>query len=547
MKQLTSGAPAYVVALLFMVSFTASAVVGEGQKKRRPAATRINYTQFSHRTHFEKEKLACDSCHKFPTANWKDVRAGDAAFPDVAEFPKHESCLGCHRQQFFARQRPAPAICSNCHVNVTPKDTARFLFPSLGDVTNCGQRKVNSVKEFAVSFPHEKHEDTECVTCHQLDKEGEVKANPNNHAVCFSCHNSESELPPAPSNCGTCHKLAEAPASKPTHPLPQVVLTLSKPQARSERSEALTWTQSVPPAVAGGYVVDTLAPKLLTWTQSVPPRGSGWVHAQSLLIGAYGVPTRYREVVLTVPKPDIQSLQMKVRDDADFTKFQHASAYHKRLPCALCHRRESEATRPSMPGGKDHLPCAGCHAKQFADQSNPICTNCHVNPPSKELKAFPRLSSFNMRFDHARHQGMNCASCHRPSRGGVALTIPVGPNAHATCFQCHGPQAKSGDRDISSCGICHELGRYARPNQMARAFKVGFSHAQHNRDESLSCKDCHRVRGGVQNEITKPQPLNHHASTGSFSCVSCHNGKRAFGDDDFSVCTRCHKGSAWHF
>jgi hypothetical protein len=29
--------------------------------------------------------------------------------------------------------------------------------------------------------------------------------------------------------------------------------------------------------------------------------------------------------------------------------------------------------------------------------------------------------------------------------------------------------------------------------------------------------------------------------------VSCHNGKRAFGDNDFSVCTRCHKGSTWHF
>jgi hypothetical protein len=29
--------------------------------------------------------------------------------------------------------------------------------------------------------------------------------------------------------------------------------------------------------------------------------------------------------------------------------------------------------------------------------------------------------------------------------------------------------------------------------------------------------------------------------------MSCHNGKRAFGGDDFSVCNRCHKGSAWHF
>lgn len=240
--------------------------------------------------------------------------------------------------------------------------------------------------------------------------------------------------------------------------------------------------------------------------------------------------------------------QMKVPDNADYSKFQHASAFHQRLPCLLCHRRDTNAAQPTMPGSKDHLPCAGCHVKQFADRSNAICTNCHSEPSTGALKTFPRLSSFNLKFDHARHGGITCSNCHRPARGGVALTIPAGSNAHITCFRCHGPQAKSGDRDISSCGVCHELGRYEHPSQTARAFRVGFSHAQHNRDERLSCNDCHRVRGGLQtNEVAAPQALNHHAARGSFSCMSCHNGKRAFGGDDFSVCNRCHKGSAWHF
>ena len=87
------------------------------------------------------------------------MRKGDAAFPDVAEFPEHSSCLNCHRQQFFARERPAPAICSNCHVNVTPRDTTRFLFPSLGDVTDATQQTRDFVSEFAVNFPHDKHVD----------------------------------------------------------------------------------------------------------------------------------------------------------------------------------------------------------------------------------------------------------------------------------------------------------------------------------------------------------------------------------------------------
>ena len=105
------------------------------------------------------QKLACDSCHKFPTKNWKEVRKGDAAFPDVAEFPEHSSCLNCHRQQFFARERPAPAICSNCHVNVTPRDTTRFLFPSLGDMANSSKPWRDVATEFAINFPHETHVD----------------------------------------------------------------------------------------------------------------------------------------------------------------------------------------------------------------------------------------------------------------------------------------------------------------------------------------------------------------------------------------------------
>jgi c(7)-type cytochrome triheme protein len=246
-----------------------------------------------------------------------------------------------------------------------------------------------------------------------------------------------------------------------------------------------------------------------------------------------------------------QRQQMKVPDEGDYSKFQHASTYHARLPCLLCHRRGDNSARPAMPGSQNHLPCAGCHVKQFADSSNAVCTICHNNPQAGTLKAFSKLSSFNMRFDHARHgrmAGLSCTSCHKPSRGGVAMTIPVGFNAHVSCFQCHGPQAKSGDRDISSCGVCHQPGRYVRPSQSARAFTLGFSHAKHDRGERLNCSDCHRVRSGLaRNEVTAPRPLNHHASPASFSCMSCHNGKKAFGGDDFSACKRCHQGSAWHF
>lgn len=254
---------------------------------------------------------------------------------------------------------------------------------------------------------------------------------------------------------------------------------------------------------------------------------------------------------MVVRTAESKGQQMKVPDNGDYTRFQHASEYHARLPCLLCHRRENNSAQPSMPGATDHLPCAGCHKNQFADSGNAICTICHLNPQAGTLKAFPRIRSFNVKFSHAGHMGQgrfSCEGCHRPARRGVAMTIPTGFNAHTACFQCHSPQAKSGDRDISSCGVCHEAGRLTRTSQMARAFRIGFSHQRHNRDERLNCSDCHRaVAGRQRNEMTAPQALNHHATPGRFSCGSCHNGQRAFGGDDFSVCTRCHRGAGWRF
>jgi c(7)-type cytochrome triheme protein len=235
----------------------------------------------------------------------------------------------------------------------------------------------------------------------------------------------------------------------------------------------------------------------------------------------------------------------------DFSKFGHTNPQHARLPCLLCHQRTDNAARPKRPG---HTPCAGCHAQQFADQSSPICTICHTSPPNAALKGFPPLRTFSVRFDHATHTGAgarsaDCATCHRPERRGVALSIPAGTSAHTTCFQCHTPRAQGrAGQDISSCGACHRLGRYARTPETAAAYRVNFSHSAHT-SKGLACAECHTVRPGAaqRRQVTSPQPLMHHASPGARSCMTCHNDKRAFGGEDFKDCTRCHRGDAWHF
>lgn len=238
-------------------------------QRRRPSRTqpRIDYSRFSHLT--EEHRQACHSCHTFPSKNWKEVRQGDDAFPDVTEYPEHQACLNCHRQQFFARERPVPKICYNCHFNATPVETSRYPFPSLGEKFIASAKAMDFVSDFRVLFPHDKHldvisqtvrprwnrsfalvrasvrleplatEDSDpksCSVCHQTYqpqgksddefitkppknlgdgfwlKKGTFKTRPLTHAGCFNCHNQESELPPLPQDCDACHKL---PVSQP--------------------------------------------------------------------------------------------------------------------------------------------------------------------------------------------------------------------------------------------------------------------------------------------------------------------------------------------
>lgn len=258
-------------------------------------------------------------------------------------------------------------------------------------------------------------------------------------------------------------------------------------------------------------------------------------------------------ILLIAPSVEVSALSLAAPEaSGDFSKFAH-TATHAALPCLICHRRVNNSTRPSLPG---HMPCAGCHTQRFTDPASPICTICHTDVQSHAVKAFPSLKSFAMRFDHARHvtgaarPQAGCGNCHQPARRGVALSIPSGPNAHNTCYQCHTPGSKtSGGNDISSCSTCHSPGSPSRTNTWAGAYKVSFSHERHNKLQGLSCTECHNTRAGASRgaQVTAPQPLMHHASAGARSCATCHNNKRAFGTEGFGDCKRCHQSTHFYF
>lgn len=225
----------------------------------------------------------------------------------------------------------------------------------------------------------------------------------------------------------------------------------------------------------------------------------------------------------------------------DYSRFLHTNPSHSRLPCLLCHRREDNSTRLRFPGKSGHAPCVGCHVEQMSNTGSAMCTICHSNPQSGAMKAFPRLRSFRVKFDHGRHLRLtNCATCHKPTRRGVALSIPAGASAHQSCFQCH-----TNTRPIGTCNTCHTLGRPVRNSDWANAYNKNFSHREHT--ARMSCNTCHTVRAGAARgrQVSSPTASMHFASARTRSCASCHNDKRAFGTENFANCKRCHEGATF--
>lgn len=218
----------------------------------RSAPRPLKYSAFPHDK--TAHRLECATCHKFPSANWNKVRPAASAFPDITDYPRHESCLNCHRQQFF-RGRP-PAICSICHTNPGPRDSSRHPFPNPREVFDLSAKGKLAESDFQISLPHDKHieivsshgaatsvfrnasfsrrrarAEESCAVCHTTLqpqgnsdseyvtkppaslgdgfwlKKGTFKSVPTGHTTCFTCHSPDTGISPTPSDCATCHKI----------------------------------------------------------------------------------------------------------------------------------------------------------------------------------------------------------------------------------------------------------------------------------------------------------------------------------------------------
>jgi hypothetical protein len=249
----------YVVAVFMIAISLAAVAAGQTRRRGRPArpqtqpqtprGSTIKYSAFLHSSDKHKA-LACDACHKIPTA-WNAQRD----FPDVADFPGHDACVRCHRPQFFSRQAMSgtgPAVCTVCHLRAAPREAARFAF---GNPNAANQpAKPKDERQFTIEFPHDKHQNViarfewrrlqpvkieshhrpksvppddkkadynNCTICHQRNDElvstqvsaaGDTtdqsrkffKTAPRSHDACFACHWKNQK--PVNNDCAGCHK-----------------------------------------------------------------------------------------------------------------------------------------------------------------------------------------------------------------------------------------------------------------------------------------------------------------------------------------------------
>jgi predicted CxxxxCH...CXXCH cytochrome family protein len=172
--------------------------------------------------------------------------------------------------------------------------------------------------------------------------------------------------------------------------------------------------------------------------------------------------------------PSNAQAQSLAQSRADYTKFSHATAQHRKA-CDSCHEsptanwaeaRPAGAAFPDITDYPAHASCLGCHRRQFFSGARPaICTVCHTqvsprsgarfpfeNPSeafSKSAKAKTRRAEFAIYFPHDRHQDLMARAL--PTRAAPAEASRAFGFVRAT----FAPRAAD-ERPVDSCTICHQ-------------------------------------------------------------------------------------------
>jgi c(7)-type cytochrome triheme protein len=181
-------------------------------------------------------------------------------------------------------------------------------------------------------------------------------------------------------------------------------------------------------------------------------------------------------------------------------------------------------------GGDAHATCYQCHTadKVMGEKNLGSCSTCHQPGTPTQIADSTKAPGFG--FDHNRHSGLSCTSCHN-STGGNNMSAPTvamhtSAGSAQSCATCHNGSRAFGANTFANCKSCHQ--QFAG----ARSFGVKFEHSDHAK---ANCATCHKSAGkGVSFSV----PAGQNAHT---TCFQCHSPTKQGTSQNNGYCFQCHQ------
>lgn len=333
---------------------------------------------------------ACQSCHQPHSFHQPSVT-------------RDTSCSVCHAEHQGRDQNLLavnPTHCTACHGDSaqmsTAADRARVLPAELFG-------KILPSPQIAFAVPRPPEGLTARITSFadhpefRLHAPGTRDSNPLafNHAL----HLTGSEIPPLngqPLDCRSCH-------------VPDPSGVLMQPISFTQHCQS-----------CHGLPIDPTTPALSV-PHGSPEAARAWIRA---------LPAAYTDDA-------VRRLGLSGQPIRDHVA-QKLSALRDRHPSGDALERKVFFGDPAPPAGRDS--CKLCHVVEAA----PAGAAPRIAPVQVPYVWLPRA-----RFDHSRHNQLDCASCHaaEPSTATADILMP----RQATCVACHSPAGGVAD----SCTACH--------------------------------------------------------------------------------------------
>src|SRR5687767_11655422 len=295
-------------------------------------------------------------------------------------------------------------------------------------------------------------------------------------------------------------------------------------------------------------------------------------------------------IILTILTAAVSAVNFLPRSAAQQRdRFSHATAAHKKLDCASCHKVPTSnwvAARgyPDVAQFPGHAACASCHRRDFFIGNRPtFCAGCHTSagPRSAPLFPFPvrsRSHEFATIFPHNVHQDVIASVRRRSEPVAVAHFVKVSVSK----FVDDPPR-------FNNCAICHETAKtlpkfaarvsgdekplteiagdnFAPSAQFFKTIPSGHAscfecHYQGIKPAAADCAGCHRLTPPyLPSPVVRRYSLKFDHSeknekgdlVHTRDCMTCHvrisgnSDLRTMKDADVPImtCTSCHNHTA---